>query len=57
LKEVHDIDDEEERRQATNIDFSSLIDGQLSYKRHIVRTGAIGSIFKLIVPVIQKPKK
>jgi len=56
LKEAHDIDDEEERRQATNIDFSSLVDGQLSYKRHIVRTGAMGSIFKLVVPVIQKPK-
>ncbi|KAA1097298.1 Topoisomerase 1-associated factor 1 [Puccinia graminis f. sp. tritici] len=56
LKEACDIEDEEERRQATNIDFSSLVDGQLSYKRDIVRTGAMGPIFRLIVPVIQKPK-
>ncbi|WAQ85700.1 hypothetical protein PtA15_6A328 [Puccinia triticina] len=56
LQEACEIDDEEERRQATNIDFSSLVDGQLSYKREIVRTGAMGPIFRLLLPVIQKPK-
>ncbi|POW09710.1 hypothetical protein PSHT_09021, partial [Puccinia striiformis] len=56
LKEAADIEDEEERRQATNIDFSSLVNSQLSYKQDIVRTGAMGPIFRLIVPVIQKHK-
>ncbi|MBW0466958.1 hypothetical protein O181_006673 [Austropuccinia psidii MF-1] len=56
VQEAYEIQDEESRRQAISLDLSGLVSAQLSYKRDIVRSGALGYIFRLILPIIQKGK-
>lgn len=57
LRESADIDDEEAQRAAANVDYSGLVAAQLSYKRDILRSGALGCIFRLIVPALDKPRR
>lgn len=57
LRESADLEDEEAQRAAANVDYSGLVAAQLSYKRDILRTGALGPIFRLIVPALDKPRR
>ncbi|KAG0150956.1 hypothetical protein CROQUDRAFT_130388 [Cronartium quercuum f. sp. fusiforme G11] len=57
LKEINELEDEEEKRRLSRIDFSGLIAAQQSYKRDILRSGSLAHIFKLIVPSLQKGKR
>ncbi|KAI8459459.1 timeless protein-domain-containing protein [Phakopsora pachyrhizi] len=57
LKEAQERESDEDRMSVENTDYSGLVDAQLSYKKDIIRTGAMAYIFKLILPSIQKTKK
>ncbi|KAH9811884.1 timeless protein-domain-containing protein [Melampsora americana] len=57
LKEMDELLDQENKRELKQIDFSGLISAQLSYKRDILRSGALQHIFRLIVPSLQKGKR